>query len=104
MAFADSTKPLAPPHELHQRGRGRNAEEPTQVPARGWLDVLARTKQQITEDNLSIAAAGVAFYGFVAVVPALAALVAIYGLISDPANVAAQASRWPILAGPPSVK
>ena len=90
MAFADSTKPLAPPHELHQRGRGRNAEEPTQVPARGWLDVLARTKQQITEDNLSIAAAGVAFYGFVAVVPALAALVAIYGLISDPANVAAQ--------------
>jgi membrane protein len=60
------------------------------VPAAGWLDILARTKQQISEDNLSIVGAGVAFYAFVAVVPALAAIIAIYGLISDPSSVAAQ--------------
>jgi membrane protein len=52
------------------------------------LDILARTKQQLGEDNLTIVAAGVAFYGFVAVVPALAATVAIYGLMADPSKVA----------------
>jgi membrane protein len=54
------------------------------------LDVLSRTKQQLSEDNLTIVAAGVAFYGFVAVVPALAATVAIYGLVADPAQVTDQ--------------
>lgn len=90
MAFVSSAKPDAASHEFHERGRGRHAHRPGQIPWRGWLDVLARTKQQIAEDNLSIVAAGVAFYGFVAVVPALAAIIAIYGLVSDPASVAQQ--------------
>ncbi len=80
------------PQELPQEaakdpGRGRHARKPTQVPKSGWLDVLARTKRQISEDNLSIVGAGVAFYAFVAVVPALAVLIALYGLISDPATI-----------------
>lgn len=90
MAFASNAKPTAPAHEFHERGHGRHAETPSEVPARGWLDILARTRQQIAEDNLSIVAAGVAFYGFVAVVPALAAVIAIYGLVSNPASVAQQ--------------
>lgn len=81
-------KPSASSHEAHEPGRGRHAEKPSELPKAGWLDVLARTKQQISEDNLSIVAAGVAFYAFVAVVPALAATIAIYGLVSDPAQVA----------------
>lgn len=68
-------------------GRGRDAESPTELPKRGWLDILSRTKQQLNEDNLTIVAAGVAFYSFVAVVPALAATISIYGLIADPAQV-----------------
>jgi membrane protein len=80
-------KPSADHGEAHERGRGRHAEKPTDVPAKGWKDILWRTKNQIGEDNLSIVAAGVAFYAFVAVVPALAALIAVYGLISDPASV-----------------
>jgi membrane protein len=83
-------KPQAQPHELHERGRGRHAHKPTEIPGKGWLDVLTRTKQQISEDNLSVVAAGVAFYGFVAMVPALAAIIAIYGLVSDPSQVAKQ--------------
>ena len=81
-------KPLASARDAHERGRGRHAAKPSDVPPTGWLDILARTKQQISEDNLSIVAAGVAFYAFVAVVPALAATIAIYGLISDPSQVA----------------
>src|SRR5205809_7533867 len=38
-------------------------------------------------DNLSIVAAGVAFYGFLAIFPAIAALVSIYGLITSPAEL-----------------
>ncbi len=82
-----SEKPVASATEAHEPGRGRHASKPSEMPAKGWLDILSRTKQQIVEDNLSIVAAGVAFYGFVAVVPALAALIAIYGLVSDPSQV-----------------
>lgn len=83
----ESAKPQAPSHDAHQRGHGRRAEKPTEVPKAGWLDILVRTKQQITEDNLSIVGAGVAFYAFVAVVPALAVVIALYALIADPAQI-----------------
>jgi membrane protein len=83
-------KPLASPGDAHERGHGRRAESPGEIPKAGWLDILARTKQQLGEDNLTIVAAGVAFYCFVAVVPALAATIAIYGLVSDPAQVTEQ--------------
>src|SRR5581483_1824260 len=86
MGFADTAKPIAHPDDAHEPARGRHATRPGEVPGQGWLDVLARTKQQISEDNLSIVAAGVAFYGFVAVVPSLAAIIAVYGLVSDPSQ------------------
>lgn len=84
------TKPDAHPSDVREPGRGRSAEKPSEIPKEGWLDVLSRTKQQVSEDNLSVVAAGVAFYAFVAVVPAIAVLVALYGLIADPATVADQ--------------
>lgn len=73
------------PPSAHERelDRGRAAEAPTEVPKKGWLDVLWRTKQQLDEDNLSVVAAGIAFYSFLAVVPALAVAVAIYGLVAS---------------------
>ncbi|PTX97838.1 YihY/virulence factor BrkB family protein [Opitutus sp. ER46] len=83
---ADRKRNVYPPAP-HEAGHGREAEEPHEVPHRGWLDILVRTKRQIASDNLSIVAAGVAFYAFVAVTPALAALIGIYGLISDPGQV-----------------
>lgn len=69
--------------ETQEVERGRQADKPTEVPKKGWLDVLWRTKQQLDEDNLSIVAAGVGFYAFVAVVPTLAVVIAIYALVAD---------------------
>lgn len=63
---------------------GRQAGSPRRFPPAGWLDILLRVKRQLKEDNIAIVAAGVAFYGFLAFVPALAAVVAIYGLVADP--------------------
>ena len=49
-----------------------------------------RTKEEMKKDNLSMIAAGVAFYIFLGIIPALAALVSIYGLVADPATIQAQ--------------
>lgn len=67
--------------------RGRRAESPRGIPARGWGDILWRVKDQISDDRISIVAAGVAFYGLLALFPALVAFVAIYGLVADPQQV-----------------
>lgn len=78
-------KENVPPQQAKRQEpeRGRQAEKPSDVPSKGWLDVLWRTKEQLNEDNLSIVAAGVAFYAFVAVVPALAVVIAIYALVAN---------------------
>ena len=46
--------------------------------------------QRIREHNLTLVAAGVAFYAFLAFVPALIAFISIYGLVADPDDVARQ--------------
>jgi membrane protein len=94
MGLSERKKPTASPDDAHERGRGRHAEEPTQVPARGWLDILSRTGKRISTDSITVVAAGVAFYAFVAVVPALAATVGIYGLLSDPSQVQQQVTSF----------
>ena len=66
---------------------GRDATTPTAVPVRGWWQVLKRTYAESTNDNLGLIAAGVAFYGFLAMVPLLGAMVLTYGLAVDPADV-----------------
>src|SRR4051794_3803296 len=40
----------------HQRGRGRQAGTPGEIPARGWRDILVRVKDRLASDNISIIA------------------------------------------------
>ena len=67
--------------------RGRGAETPREVPLRGWKDVAVRVKEQIKGDNVPLLAAGVAFFALLALVPTLVALVSVYGLVADPADI-----------------
>jgi membrane protein len=69
---------------------GGQAERPTQIPARGWLQVAKRGWKEAKADNVPLLAAGVAFYAFLAIFPALIALVSIYGLFADPTTIANQ--------------
>ena len=71
----------------HSVNRGRQATAPTGVPPRGWKDVLVRVKAQIKSDNVVLLAAGVAFFALLSLVPALVAIVSIYGLVADPADI-----------------
>jgi membrane protein len=74
--------------------RGRQATRPGEVGGRGWLDVLKRTRLGIRDSHASIVAAGVAFYAFLALVPALIALVIVYGLIASPADIKDQIASF----------
>lgn len=62
----------------------------SRIPAGRRWGLLVRVKNEIGKDNLSIVAAGVAFFGFLAIFPALAAMVSIYGLIADPGRMEQQ--------------
>lgn len=68
--------------------RGREAESPSEIPARGWKDILLRIYGNISEHRILALAAGMTYYSLLAIFPALAALVAIYGLFSDPGSIA----------------
>jgi membrane protein len=69
-------------------GRGRSAETPSQIPARGWKDILLRVYHGISDDRILLVGAGVTFYLLLAIFPGIAALISIYGLFADPASVA----------------
>ena len=68
---------------------GRHAKAPWQVPWKGWKDIFWRTYQQIGEDRLLAVAAGVVFYGLLAVFPAVTALF-LYTACSSPAAITEQ--------------
>src|SRR5215204_1053878 len=68
--------------------RGRAASSPSEIPARGWKDILVRVYRGISEDRVLSIAAGVTFFALLALFPAIAALVSVYGLFADPGTIA----------------
>jgi membrane protein len=73
-----------------ESGRGRNAEVPNRIPWRGWKDIFWRTYGRISADRLFLIAGGVVFYGLLATVPAITALVSMYGLFAAPDTINSQ--------------
>ena len=61
----------------------------SQIPWAGWKDILWRTYERTNEDRLLATAAGVVFFGLLAVFPAITALVSCYGLFADPSTIGA---------------
>src|SRR5919107_6029206 len=69
---------------------GGDAEPPTDIPPKGWFQVAKRGWKEAKADQVPFLSAGVAYYAFLALFPALLALVSLYGLVADPATIAAQ--------------
>jgi membrane protein len=69
---------------------GGDAMRPTDIPPKGWFQVAKRGWKEAKADQVPLLSAGVAYYAFLAIFPALIALVSIYGLVADPATIAAQ--------------
>jgi membrane protein len=79
--------PGADPPEVHQAHLQPSAESPIEIRPAGWKEILLRTYQQINEDRLLAIAAGVVFYGLLALFPAITALVSSYGLFADASTI-----------------
>ncbi|QND64586.1 YihY/virulence factor BrkB family protein [Mesorhizobium loti] len=68
--------------------RGREAEWPSQIPALGWKDIAWRVWEEFNKDRMLLVAAGATFYLLLALFPALAAFMSLYGFVADPITVA----------------
>jgi membrane protein len=70
--------------------QGQQAESPGEIPRKGWFQVVKRAWKEAKSDQVPLLAAGVAFYSFLALFPAMIAAVMLYGLVRDPADVQRQ--------------
>lgn len=82
MATQEATTSSAPP--------GSQADRPQDIPKRGWMQIVKRGWAEAKADQVPLLAAGVAFYAFLAIFPAIIALVLLYGLVADPATITNQ--------------
>jgi membrane protein len=75
------------PSRKGEDGRGRGATTPSDIPLRGWKDILWRVYHNIPEHRIVSIGAGVTFFVLLSIFPGIAALVAIYGLFADPSSI-----------------
>lgn len=69
---------------------GGDADKPQDVPAKGWLQIVKRGWREAKVDQVPLLAAGVAFFTFLSLFPAIVALVLLYSLVADPATISQQ--------------
>jgi membrane protein len=67
--------------------KGHQASSPWQMPSGAWKDIGLRAYKRVWDDNVGLVAAGVAFYGFFALLSLLGLIVLAYGLAADPFTV-----------------
>lgn len=78
-------------------GQSNCVDSPHKISFSGWKTILIEVKNEITADNVGIVSAGVAFYGFLAIFPAIMALMSIYGLATDPQQIEQQLSQLAVM-------
>jgi len=69
---------------------GADADKPSEIPAKGWIQIARRSLKEMGQDHVTLIAGGVAYSWFLALFPGLIAAVMIYGLVTDPAEVQQQ--------------
>lgn len=75
-----------------ERGRGRHATHPLQIPWAGWKDIVWRTYAEMQSDRLLSIAGGVAFFILLSIFPAITALVSAYGRFFNAATITSNIS------------
>src|ERR1700712_2712048 len=88
---------LAAQRYFQTTGTGEVSPPPIDLPVRprvapvsmSWKNILRHTYQRFNDDRLLATAAGVVFFGLLAVFPAVTALVSFYGLFADPSTIGA---------------
>lgn len=79
------------PDDIEEGGRhsdrGSDATTPSEIPPKGWKDIVLRVYRGIGDDRILANAAAVTFYALLALFPGIAALVSIYALFADPQSM-----------------
>lgn len=88
-ARASSKTPDRPSRD-RDPAHGRHADTPSEIPRSGWMDIAKRVIREFSRDRLLATAAGVTFYALLALFPAIAAFVSLYGLFFSPEQVTSQ--------------
>jgi membrane protein len=86
--YSDASGPQ--PEDLaraNQPGRGREASTPGMIPALGWSDILSRVYYAFSANRIVAMSGGVAFFTLMAIFPAIATIVSLYGLFADAQTV-----------------
>ena len=84
-------------------GQDGGAGAPVDHPP-GLIGVGRAIVSRISRDNITFVAAAVAFYVMLAIFPALAALVSLYGLVGNPSDVASRIGDYGSLLPPEALK
>ncbi|MBW9051238.1 YihY/virulence factor BrkB family protein [Rhizobium mesosinicum] len=79
---------------------GRHASVPESIPKQGLKDVFWRVVHEVSDDRVTLIAAGVTFYLLLALFPALAALVSLYGLFADPLTMSEHLGKLAMMLPP----
>jgi len=89
----------APPEPERREHRSSDRVRPETL----W-QIAKNVFVRISRDNLTLIAAGIAFYAMTAIFPAIAAFVSIYGLFADPTSVQQQVAGFTSLLPAASLK
>ncbi len=84
---ASSRKPVKGGSGANTAATGRQAKKPSDIPAKGWVQIAKRVYGRFGDDLVMANAAGVTFYSLLAIFPAIASLISLYGLIADPSTI-----------------
>ena len=76
-------------NQVPRQERAPDAQSPTEISSRGWRDVLSRSVGAMIAQNMSLAAAAIAFYMVWAFFPALALIVVLAASLLNKAQVLA---------------
>ena len=69
------------------------AASPADIPSRGWVEIARSVWTKVGKNRVPAVAAGLTFYGILALFPAITALVSTYGLFADPADIQRQLAQ-----------
>ena len=73
------------------------------MPSSAWKDIVKRTYKRVWDDNVGLVAAGVAFYGFFALLSLLGLIVLVYGFVAEPMTVDLNTAGQDELEGLPMI-
>jgi membrane protein len=67
-----------------------NVATPTAIRLQDWWSILVRVFNRAMNDNIGLLSAGIAFYAFLSIFPAIAAALMVWGLFTDVTALSAQ--------------